>query len=113
MWPHLQVLNIPELSDVNEVHLLIGSDCRDLFLSTERRTGNKGEPFTEHTPLGWTVNGPVGPSRPTTRSAYYMSVESRGPQEDLARMWEMEGSHSEEEGLSIEDRKAMRDWEDS
>ena len=111
-WPHLKDLDIPE-TDVREVHLLIGLDCPDLPRTSEERYGGKGEPFARHTPLGWAVNGPLGIPSNRSRRSHFVSVHRAPIEHDLARLWDMEGSHSEEQGLSVEDRRVLDIWKQS
>ncbi len=99
-WPHLKDLNIPD-ADVRQVQLLIGLDCPDLLRSSEERYGGKGEPFARCTPLGWAVNGPLGTPSGSTRRSHFVNVNRAPLEYDLERLWDMEESHSEEQGMSV------------
>lgn len=60
--PHLKG---SEFSKINETKmtLLIGSDIREAFCVLDQRRGNKGEPYSVKSVLGWTLIGPVEPFR--------------------------------------------------
>lgn len=110
-WPHLKELEIPDLQ-VEEVHLLIGQDCSDLFLPDGVKKGNRGEPFAVHTPLGWAINGPVDPFRQTVKTSHFVH-NSSSLERDLCKLWDLEGANSEVAGMSQSDLKVMRIWDQS
>ena len=111
-WPHLMDLNIPE-TEVREVHLLIGLDCPDLLRSSEERYGGRGEPFARRTPLGWAINGPLGIPSSISRRSHFVNVKRAPLEQDLERLWDMEESHSEEQGISVDDRRTLDLWNQS
>ncbi|XP_013402959.1 uncharacterized protein LOC106168462 [Lingula anatina] len=111
-WPHLSNLEIPEIRDVNKVHLLIGQDCADLLMPQEVRKGRPGEPYAVLTPLGWAINGPVNQSSHSARSSHFVQqrTELTG---DLEKLWALEGANSEEVGMSVNDHKTLQIWDES
>ena len=110
-WPHLKDLDIPEVND-HHVNLLIGLDCPDLLRSTEERSGKRGEPFARRTPLGWAINGPMGFAPGKLRRSHFVS-QAAPLERNLERLWEMEGTYSEDEGMSVADRRMIEVWEQS
>ena len=112
IWPPLKDLNIPE-TDVREMHLLSGLDCPDLLRSSEERYGGKKEPFTRHTTFGWAINGPLGMLPGRSQRSHFVSVNRASPECDLECPWEIQGSQSEERGMSIEDRRILDIWDQS
>ena len=59
-WPHLCDVSLPETGD-KKVTILIGNDRPDLIdKQLDQKEGDQGEPVAVRTPLGWTVQGPIG-----------------------------------------------------
>ena len=111
-WPHLSDITIPDVL-TDQVHLLIGQDCSDLLIPIDVRRGRPGEPFAVKTTLGWAVNGPVNPSEPKqVKSAHFIKTETT-LENDLKRMWDIEGIHTEDPGMSLSDRKTLDVWRNS
>ena len=108
-WPHLKNLRLPEL-EVDQVHLLVGQDCAGLLLPDEVKKGQPGEPFAIHTPLGWAINGPIDPFKPTVRSSHFVHTTSM-MEKDLFKLWDLEGANCETPGRSQNDLKVMDVWD--
>ena len=108
-WHHLSDIVIPEVN-ADQVHLLIGQDCSDLLVPLDIRKGQLGEPFAIRTFLGWAVNGPVNPFEPAAKASHFVYKET-SLQKDLSKMWEIEGVHSEDHGMSPSDMKTLDIWE--
>ena len=110
-WSHLSDLAIQELDDKN-VELLIGQDASDLLVPEEIRRGNNGEPFASLTPLGWAINGPIDADGQCTSSSHF--VQTHAPlEEDLRKLWNIEGVNTEEQGMSVNDHKTIEMWNKS
>ena len=63
-WKHLRDLELPELSELAEVEMLIGQDCPEVIMPLEVRASEKGEaepaPFATRSLFGWTISGILG-----------------------------------------------------
>ncbi|CAI5683011.1 unnamed protein product [Oreochromis niloticus] len=62
LWPHLRSLaeKLPPLQDC-DVGLLIGYDCPSALAPLEVIIGDKHEPFTQRSELGWSIIGSSNP----------------------------------------------------
>ena len=59
-WPHLRGLEMPDLDNA-EVMLLIGvTECPNLFVPLDYKTGGAGDPIAIKYSLGWAAMGPMG-----------------------------------------------------
>ena len=110
-WPHLKDISIDDIR-ADQVHLLIGQDCSDLLIPIDVRRGQPGEPFAVKTVLGWAINGPVNPSEPPAVKASHF-IQGESLQRDLSKMWDIEGIHTEEPGMSLNDKRTLDIWEGS
>lgn len=110
-WPHLCGIDIPDLG-IDQVQLLIGQDASDLFIPEEIRKGNTGEPFATLTPLGWALNGPINPVGRQLHDSYFIQ-SNESLENDLRRMWDIEGVNTEVKGLSANDNKVLDTWNNS
>ena len=62
-WSYLRQLRLPETGHNRLIIILIGSDRPDqIDEQLERKEGDQGENFAVSTPLGWTIQGPIGES---------------------------------------------------
>ena len=63
-WKHLRDLELPELSELAQVEMLIGQDCLEVIIPLEVRVSEKGEaepaPFATRSLFGWTISGILG-----------------------------------------------------
>ncbi|XP_078487768.1 uncharacterized protein LOC144745768 [Ciona intestinalis] len=115
-YEHLKGLHFPDLN-VNEVELLIGSDC-DVATEEIARRRMKGCPTAVRTRLGWTLNGPennVSNIRPQV-SINYCKVGDTGIHEQLEHMFSYdfcESKSARELGPSVEDCQALSIMEKS
>lgn len=114
-WSHLSDVVLPEIEKKN-VAILIGSDRPDIIdIAHEKRVGSKGEPFAVKTPLGWTVYGPVEEHNDGRIHINLTSTEHEDLNEKLELMYDehFKDTYSEEEGTSIEDRRAKAIMDES
>ena len=77
-WPHLQGhVRLPKI-DV-QVELLIGVDVPEALEPKEIVNSVNGGPYATRGELGWTVNGPVGRSRPCSSSSSFFIKSAAHP----------------------------------
>ena len=62
-FPHLNNIDLHQPVD-DDVHLLIGSNCPEVFIIEDQRIGQPGEPIAQKYCFGWAVIGPAGNQRP-------------------------------------------------
>ena len=111
-FAHLNNIELPDV-DVNDVHLLIGQDLPEALIPLEVRTGGTGEPYATRTKLGWTLNGPVS-RHPNQQVAALFTKTDADLQQQVVKFWELDKPPgTDENSLSISDRKVLSIWEDS
>ena len=57
-WPHLQDIELPSIEET-KVELIVGCNVPEAFWVLEEWHGNKGDPYTIRSPLGWMLIGPM------------------------------------------------------
>ena len=109
-YTHLNDISLPTCNS-NDVDLLIGSNCPDIFMITDHRYGKPGEPYAQQFPLGWTVIGPVN-SNSTSR--HTVNLTSEVTNADLSNMFVKlrqydfpDALSSSKQELSVEGRKKI------
>jgi len=116
-WPHLRDIKLPSISE-KEVQLIIGTNVPDALWVLEERHGNRGEPYTICTPLGWTLMGPMERSIGEdchlnvnlVRSAEALREDDDCLMHQLERFWAAENSGVIPESkvsMSVEDKEAL------
>ena len=86
-WTHLEGVEIPEISGIHEVTLLIGNDAPEVFWVLEEKRGKRKEPYAVKSVLGWTVVGPTaGTARKHEFSVNYVRSEDVFLQEQLEKI---------------------------
>lgn len=84
-------------------------------MPVEIRHGAPGEPFATRTCLGWAINGPVGFRDHHKAIANFISMDMK-LDEQVKRFWEIENPEiavDDTRQMSVNDRKAVRIWENS
>ncbi|CAG2227643.1 unnamed protein product [Mytilus edulis] len=113
---YLADIQIPS-TDLTEVMLLIGTDSPNAHIPLEVRSGNENQPYAIRSRLGWAIRGPIE----DTHSSNVINVhfeEARDVllQRQLERMWTSDfddRAREDKNGLSIEDKEAMKMMESS
>ena len=114
-WSHLGDVEMPSI-DSNEVGVLIGTDCPEMFWTLEERRGGKRDPVARRTPLGWIVVGPITSSEASTELECEVNlIKVDTLQEQLNRQWnaDFQDLTQEKEEWSQEDKIAFKSMEDS
>ena len=91
---HLKDLDLPDLSRITEVDLLIGQDHSAALLPLEIKSGCRGDPFAIRGLFGWSLNG----STPTYSKVNHLVIshtvevcsESDGIGEDMKHLWDFD-----------------------
>lgn len=109
-YPHLR--DLPLVTGVEGVHILIGQDNSEALVPMAVRKGKSGEPFAVETLFGWVVNGPLSFGR-VNHGVISNFVETLSIQEGLDRLWDLEihGLQNESRSLSVQDRKVLDLWD--
>ncbi|XP_071104136.1 uncharacterized protein [Haliotis cracherodii] len=92
MYPHLQNLPLPAISDAKPL-ILIGSDNADLILPLQPvRAGPQGTPVAIYTRLGWSLQGPCA-SESNRKQHCILTRTLHEPQlqitDDVERLWKI------------------------
>ena len=117
-WSHLRGLDLP-LADTDEVMLLIGQDAPDALIPTNVITGKKGEPYATKTVLGWSLNGPLKKKDGTNRvSSHFLTAGLTADERlesQVEQFWKLEsaGLYDDERGMSVNDQKVMKKWDET
>jgi len=117
-WPHLGQVPLPQIVDCKSVGLLIGQDVPEALMPREVIGGNAGSSFAVRTLLGWTLNGPIDSESEcveSTVSANFVHADVTLEQQ-VERFWKIESIESpsnDEAALSVNDRRAMKIWNES
>ena len=96
------------ISPSQPVELLIGRNAPEVFWVDEERRGKPGQPFSQPTKLGWTVQGASRKEAITTPSVNFIQDDCT---EQLNRIWEtdfQENQHSDSTSPSIKDKIALK-----
>ncbi len=116
LYQHLHDIVIPEVA-AGKVELLIGSNTPEAFWISDERRGQKGEPYALKTLLGWAIIGPLSVGHRSRALVNF--TQRRGANEKLyqqvERFWTLEFNErfSTKEGLSVNDKRALRIMEES
>ena len=108
--------------DETKVDLIIGCNVPEAFWVLEERRGNKGDPYTIRSPLGWTLIGPM--DRLECKNSHYCvnftriaSVEKEDVlMQQLERFWKTENAGLIPDckvSMSVEDKRALAVMESS
>jgi hypothetical protein len=114
-WPHLNELlsQCPQV-DVSGIGLLIGQDIPEALMPREVVSGSIGSPYAVRTLLGWTVNGPIGPSNGVSKASVSFVQSEVMLEKQVELFWKLEEvSDSHEKGMSIDDKQALQIWNNS
>ena len=111
-FSHLNDINLHQPDD-DDVHLLIGSNCPEVFIIEDQRIGQPGEPIAQKYCFGWAVIGPAGKQRPQEEFSVNLQSEITNEQlsTQLEKMWNTEFSDapgSNKRALSVEDSIAVK-----
>ncbi|XP_071129507.1 uncharacterized protein [Mytilus edulis] len=117
--PYLADIQIPS-TDLTEVMLLIGTDSPNAHIPLEVRSGNENQPYAIRSRLGWAIRGARGPIEDTHASnvinVHFEEARDVLLQRQLERMWTSDfddRAREDKNGLSIEDKEAMKMMESS
>ena len=80
-FTHLNDINLHQPDD-DDVHLLIGSDCPEVFFIEDQRIGQPVEPIAQKYCFGWAVIGPAGKQRP--QKEFSVNLQSEITNEQLS-----------------------------
>ncbi|XP_042228057.1 uncharacterized protein LOC121870340 [Homarus americanus] len=120
-WTHLRGVEFPEPRS-NSMELLIGQNVPQALVPLEVRAGRERMPFTVRTPLGWTVNEPVG--HQDVKGIYIlgclMTETTVSPETCLERQvklfWKLDNGDAgalQSAAYSLEDKGVLRLWSET
>ncbi|CAG2219961.1 unnamed protein product [Mytilus edulis] len=114
--PYLADIQIPS-SDLTEVMLLIGTDSPNAHIPLEVRSGNENQPYAIRSRLGWAIRGPIEDTHASNViNVHFEEARDVLLQRQLERMWTSDfddRAREDKNGLSIEDKEAMKMMESS
>jgi len=115
-WPHLKDVEFYS-APLQEAELLIGQDCSEVLQPLEMRRDeeNLRAPYAVRTALGWTVQGPLGVSDNQTAVVNFVKTDLE-LQRSVEKFWKLDSLETaidDTKGMSIEDRRALAEMEDS
>ena len=115
-YEHLNDIILPACEG-DEVDLLIGSNFPDVFMITDHRYGEPGEPYAQQFPLGWTIIGPVNNNTATRHTVNLTSEVTNSDLSDMfSKLWKYDfpdASSISKQELSVEDKIAQKIVNDS
>ncbi|PIK41880.1 hypothetical protein BSL78_21277 [Apostichopus japonicus] len=103
-WDHLRDVELPSLSNVHSIDLLIGNNVPAAYAPSEVKTGPLGSPYATKTPLGWVAWG-VKRKSTGAISSNFIQADS-----NLENMFRESLNHDFPE-KAVEDKKEWS-WED-
>ena len=101
-WKHLSDLHFPAVDD--EIHILIGTDCTEMFWAENERRAGRKEPYARETLLGWILLGPTEERR--TFSANAATIEPLQATYERMLMADFEDIKCKDPVMSIDDKRA-------
>ncbi|CAG2247208.1 unnamed protein product [Mytilus edulis] len=114
--PYLADIQIPS-TDLTEVMLLIGTDSPNAHIPLEVRSGNENQPYAIRSRLGWAIRGPIEDTHASNViNVHFEEARDVLLQRQLERMWTSDfddRAREDKNGLSIEDKEAMKMMESS
>ncbi|CAG2227654.1 unnamed protein product [Mytilus edulis] len=113
---YLADIQIPS-TDLTEVMLLIGTDSPNAHIPLEVRSGNENQPYAIRSRLGWAIRGPIEDTHASNViNVHFEEARDVLLQRQLERMWTSDfddRAREDKNGLSIEDKEAMKMMESS
>ena len=116
--PHLEGVKLP-LAAPKQVKLLIGQDNPDLLVPMNVIRGERGQPWASQTMFGWTLNGPVKAKvkgrKENTVTANFVNVNNDQLMGAVEKFWKIDGAglYDDDLGLSTNDKKVLKMWDDT
>ncbi len=114
-YPHLRDVNVN--LETGSIDLLIGQDSPALLCQLEARYGEDNEPYAIHTPLGWSICGPINKQSTQDRSSHFISTMHEPYQNtniNLRQFWEIERiPEYDMSPISQKDREILEETERS
>ena len=108
-WAHLADLDFPVVE--NDVDIIIGTDCTEMFWSDEERRGGRKEPMARKTLLGWILLGPTEDKWSFSTNA--AAVEPIQATYDKMLMADFEDVKCHEPVMSVDDKRALKTMRDT
>ena len=108
-WKHLADLDFPYVNE--EIDILIGTDCTEMFWTENERRAGRKEPFARETLLGWILLGPTEEHR--TFSANAATIEPIQAVYDRMLMADFEDVKCKDPAMSIDDKRALKTMRDT
>ena len=108
-WKHLADLDFPMVDE--EIDVLIGTDCTDMFWTENERRAGRKEPYARETLLGWILLGPTEERRALSANA--ASVEPMQAAYDRMLMADFEDVKCKEPVMSVDDKRALKTMRDT
>ncbi|CAG2203658.1 unnamed protein product [Mytilus edulis] len=97
--------------------LLIGTDSPNAHIPLEVRSGNENQPYAIRSRLGWAIRGPIEDTHASNViNVHFEEARDVLLQRQLERMWTSDfddRAREDKNGLSIEDKEAMKMMESS
>ena len=110
-WPHLHDLEFPTI-DAEEGMLLIGANASEAFWVLEGRRGNRSEPCTVKSLLGWSLFGPTATVKENNIGMVYLIQRNEYQlQQQLEMFWKTDFGDSlvdDKKSMLIEDSQALK-----
>ena len=108
-WEHLADLEFPAVDE--EIDILIGTDCTDMFWTENERRAGRKEPYARETLLGWILLGPTDERRALSANA--ASAEPMQAVYDRMLMADFEDVKCKEPVMSVDDKLALKTMRDT
>ena len=107
-WSHLNDVPLTPIANP-VVGILLGLDVPEVHWVLEQRRGRKGDPYADHTPLGWVLRGPLTKCTANHVRAFALRRNVRTLEEDLRRFYDADfvDRHPFEISPSVEDERAV------
>ncbi|VDI37577.1 Hypothetical predicted protein, partial [Mytilus galloprovincialis] len=114
--PYLADIQIPS-TDLTEDMLLIGTNLPNAHIPLQVRSGIENQPYAIHSRLGWAICGPIEDTHASNViNVHFEEARDVLLQRQLERMWTSDfddRAREDKNGLSIEDKEAMKMMESS
>lgn len=83
-WPHLNKVNLPAVTGISTIGLLIGANCPKALEPLEVIKSRNNGPFAIRTKLGWCVSGPMYIENPSTGISCYRAKVNQQNKDDFS-----------------------------
>ena len=95
----------------DEIHILIGTDCTEMFWAENERRAGRKEPYARETLLGWILLGPTEERRAFSANA--TTIEPLQATYERMLMADFEDIKCKDPLLSVDDKRALKIMQES